>query len=330
MDIQIPKVSIIVPVHNAGERFIRCLDTLIGQTLREIEIILVLDCPTDGSDNTAKEYAAKDSRIIILENETSLHIGYTRNRGLEIARGEYIGFSDHDDYREQTMYEELYAQAKASDLDILLGTLVEVGDRYELNVYPDIPDEEIRELALKDLFMAGNDTTFAPYAGYILPNLYKSGFLKFHNISFVDSRTATPEDWLFHVKCLYFVEKLKLNRKIYYHHTTHDSNAANTSWYGNYKVVINAQKIIYDFLNQHQCYEKYKIYFFKGVKKRVSDSLLNELMLKKSLKKFIEAVRYVKTMPFIRDAYKYGEYPLIRYRIGGKLSRKILILIMRL
>ena len=266
MNIQIPKVSIIVPVHNAGERFIRCLDTLIGQTLREIEIILVLDCPTDGSDKTAKEYAVKDSRIIILENETSLHIGYTRNRGLEIARGEYIGFSDHDDYRELTMYEELYAQAKASDLDILLGTLVEVGDRYELNVYPDIPDEEIRELALKDLFMAGNDTTFAPYAGYILPNLYKSGFLKFHNISFIDSRIATPEDWLFHVKSLYFVDKLQLNRKIYYYHTTHDSNAANTSWYGNYKVVINAQKIIYDFLNQHQCYEKYKIYFFKKLR----------------------------------------------------------------
>ena len=200
MQISNPKVSIIVPVHNAGERLYKCLDTLVNQTLREIEIILVLDCPTDGSDKIAKEFAAKDDRIIVLENETNLHIGNSRNRGLEIARGEYIGFSDHDDYRELTMYEELYAEAKASDLDILLGTLVEVGDRYELNVYPDIPDEEIRELALKDLFMAGNDITFAPYAGYILPNLYRSCFLKFHNISFIDSRIATPEDWLFHVK----------------------------------------------------------------------------------------------------------------------------------
>ena len=93
-----PKVSIIVPIYNAGKFLEKCLDTLVNQTLKDIEIILVLDCPTDGSDRIAREYAEKDPRIRLIVNEQNLNIGLSRNEGLKIARGEYIGFSDHDDY----------------------------------------------------------------------------------------------------------------------------------------------------------------------------------------------------------------------------------------
>ena len=100
-----PKVSIIVPIYNAGKFLEKCLDTLVNQTLKDIEIILVLDCPTDGSDRIAREYAEKDPRIRLIINEQNLNIGLSRNEGLKIARGEYIGFSDHDDWRELDMYE---------------------------------------------------------------------------------------------------------------------------------------------------------------------------------------------------------------------------------
>ena len=93
-----PKVSIIVPIYNAGKFLEKCLDTLVNQTLKDIEIILVLDCPTDGSDRIAREYAEKDPRIRLIVNEQNLNIGLSRNEGLKIARGEYIGFSDHDDW----------------------------------------------------------------------------------------------------------------------------------------------------------------------------------------------------------------------------------------
>ena len=88
-----PKVSIIVPIYNAGKFLEKCLDTLVNQTLKDIEIILVLDCPTDGSDRIAREYAEKDPRIRLIVNEQNLNIGLSRNEGLKIARGEYIGFS---------------------------------------------------------------------------------------------------------------------------------------------------------------------------------------------------------------------------------------------
>ena len=78
-----PKVSIIVPIYNAGKFLEKCLDTLVNQTLKDIEIILVLDCPTDGSDRIAREYAEKDPRIRLIINEQNLNIGLSRNEGLK-------------------------------------------------------------------------------------------------------------------------------------------------------------------------------------------------------------------------------------------------------
>ena len=78
-----PKVSIIVPIYNAGKFLEKCLDTLVNQTLKDIEIILVLDCPTDGSDRIAREYAEKDPRIRLIVNEQNLNIGLSRNEGLK-------------------------------------------------------------------------------------------------------------------------------------------------------------------------------------------------------------------------------------------------------
>ena len=115
-----PKVSIIVPVYNAGSYFSKLLDSLTGQTLKEIEIILVLDCPTDGSDRVAEEYAARDGRIVLVRNRENLHVGFSRNEGLKIARGEYIGFCDHDDWVEPEMFEKMYHQGKETGAEVVV------------------------------------------------------------------------------------------------------------------------------------------------------------------------------------------------------------------
>ena len=116
----LPLVSVILPVYNAGEYLRPCLDSLVNQTLRSIEIICVLDCPVDGSDMVVEEYAAGDNRIVVLKNEQNLHIGESRNVGMRVAKGVYIGFSDHDDIRELDMYEKLCAIAEQGCYDIVL------------------------------------------------------------------------------------------------------------------------------------------------------------------------------------------------------------------
>ena len=103
-----PKVSIIVPVYNEEENVSTCLDSLINQTLDDIKIILIDDNSTDNSLNILLDYAKKYPNIKVYHNEKNIGQGASRNRGLSLATGEYIGFVDSDDYVSCTMYEDMY------------------------------------------------------------------------------------------------------------------------------------------------------------------------------------------------------------------------------
>ena len=103
-----PKVSIIVPVYNEEEYVSTCLDSLVKQTLDDIEIIVIDDNSTDNSLSILLDYARKYSNIKVYHNEKNIGQGATRNRGLSLARGEYIGFVDSDDYVSYTMYDDMY------------------------------------------------------------------------------------------------------------------------------------------------------------------------------------------------------------------------------
>ena len=103
-----PKVSIIVPVYNEEEYVSTCLLSLINQTLDDIEIILIDDNSTDNSLNILLDYARKYPNIKVYHNEKNIGQGASRNRGLSLATGEYIGFVDSDDYIRNTMYEDMY------------------------------------------------------------------------------------------------------------------------------------------------------------------------------------------------------------------------------
>ena len=108
MSTQNVKVSIVVPVYNAEKTIERTLNSLCSQTLREIEIICVLDKPTDNSECIVKAMAEKDDRIVVIENDSNKGVAESRNIGMKHARGQYVGFSDNDDFQEKDMYEMLY------------------------------------------------------------------------------------------------------------------------------------------------------------------------------------------------------------------------------
>jgi len=114
-----PKVSVIIPVYNTEKYLHECLDSVIKQTLKEIEIICVNDGSTDGSLSILDEYAARDNRIIVITQENK-GAGVARNTGLEIARGEYLYFLDSDDLLKLSMLKKLYKGAIKSDADITI------------------------------------------------------------------------------------------------------------------------------------------------------------------------------------------------------------------
>jgi glycosyltransferase involved in cell wall biosynthesis len=114
----VPLVSVILPVHN-GERHLRqCLDSILRQTLSDIEVIVVDDGSTDGTAAILAEVAASDSRLTILPGPTVGSAGAARNTGLAHASGEYLSFLDADDFFVPTMLEELYSKAVADNADV--------------------------------------------------------------------------------------------------------------------------------------------------------------------------------------------------------------------
>ena len=113
-----PKVSVIIPVYNVEKYLRECLDSVINQTLQDIEIILIDDGGKDNCPRIIDEYAKKDSRIVAIHKENGGY-GQTCNVGLERAHGEYISIVEPDDYIDKNMYEDLYKLAKKNDTDIV-------------------------------------------------------------------------------------------------------------------------------------------------------------------------------------------------------------------
>ena len=112
------KVSIIIPTYNVEMYLVECMESVIHQTLKDIEIICINDGSTDGSLEILKSYAQKDDRIVLVDKENGGY-GIAMNIGLEKATGEYIGIVEPDDFVKLDMYESLYQIAKDNDLDFV-------------------------------------------------------------------------------------------------------------------------------------------------------------------------------------------------------------------
>lgn len=117
---QIPKISIIVPIYNVEKYLPRCIASLLEQTLSDIEIILVDDESPDNCPQLCNDYAKKDNRIKVIHKKNE-GLGYARNSGLDIAKGEYVMFVDSDDTIEKDSCSHLYNIAKVYDADIVCG-----------------------------------------------------------------------------------------------------------------------------------------------------------------------------------------------------------------
>ena len=114
-----PKVSIIIPVYNVEKYLDRCVKSLQNQSLKDIEIILVDDSSADSSSSICDNLSAEDNRIKVI-HKVNEGAGKARNAALEIARGEYIGFVDSDDFVESDMFETLYNTAEKHNADLVM------------------------------------------------------------------------------------------------------------------------------------------------------------------------------------------------------------------
>ena len=119
MNASIPLVSIIVPIYNVEQYLVECLDSLVNQTLRDIEIICVNDGSPDRCADIVRDYMLRDERILLIEQENKGLSG-ARNAGLKLAKGEYVYFMDSDDWLEHDAMEMCYQAATRDNVDVVL------------------------------------------------------------------------------------------------------------------------------------------------------------------------------------------------------------------
>ena len=169
-----PLVSIIVPVYNVEKYLARCLDSLINQTFKDIEIICVNDGSPDNSLNILENYSKKDERIKIISQENK-GLSAARNTGIKYANGEYIAFVDSDDWIDLNFYEKLYNAIIRTNCDIAVATIVR-----KKKYYKKFRVHYTEEKIFND-FIEKIDICVKNFKNwYVMNKLYKNDLVKTH------------------------------------------------------------------------------------------------------------------------------------------------------
>ena len=192
-----PKISVIIPVYNVEKYLEQCINSLLNQTLKDCEFIFVNDGSKDSSKEIIEKYKALDNRIILI-NQENQGVSIARNNGLNVAKGEYIGFVDADDYIEEDMYEILYNNMINNNVDLTICDFESSLDghriisNFNLSKNTSLRKDYIESILLKKFFESDELNT-------VCTKLYKSIIIKSNNITF-PQRVSLGEDGIFNLK----------------------------------------------------------------------------------------------------------------------------------
>ncbi|MBR1630756.1 MAG: glycosyltransferase [Paludibacteraceae bacterium] len=314
-----PRVSIIIPVYNAGTRLDGCLQSVARQTMTDCEVIILLDKPTDGSDERCLHWAQQYLNLRVVSNTENLHIGQSRNRGVDIAQGEYIGFVDHDDWIEPEMYECLYARAQETDADIVISNVRTTLRHDDANV-DHLPAQQdaasMQQELLQDLISSGGADRHNSFYASILGNLYRRSFLEQKGLRFVDTRKITPEDLIFNIMAFHAANRIAVVDQIFYHHINHSSNAGSAPAYRDYHLREAAWRVIDEHVRQWPDYNTYQHALRQGMTKQAI-AIMAETMVHHPLQ--VRSVsRYFRESDFYQEAvqeYDLPEHPNLIKRL---------------
>ena len=208
-----PKVSVIIPIYNAEKYMKQCLDTVINQTLEDIEIICVDDGSTDKSLEILNQYQEKDERIIIITQKNKGG-GTARNTGLKIAKGEFLLFLDADDFFEEHMLEKSYDKGKTDDADIVIFATRSYSEKKKRLMH------SVQGIPLKDMFhdqpfnyMAVPDHLFTAFRRAPWNKFYRTDFVRKNNLWFQEIYVAN--DVLFICLSLALAERISILNDIF-------------------------------------------------------------------------------------------------------------------
>ena len=208
-----PAISVIIPVYNAQDGIKRCVDSLLNQSFKNFEIILLNDGSKDNSLNILKEYELKYSFVRVIDKQNE-GVAVTRNKGILLAEGEYIMFMDNDDFVDSDYIETFYQAIHEKNLDLVIGGYKRVNQDNQIIFSQDIQQSEWSKYII-----------MAPWA-----KVYRTEFLKTNNLEFFDY--GIGEDIIFNLAAYKTTDKIGLLDYKGYNWYYNNKSISNTSQRG--------------------------------------------------------------------------------------------------
>jgi glycosyltransferase involved in cell wall biosynthesis len=225
-----PKISVILPCYNVEPYIGKCLDSLLAQTLSDIEIICVDDKSTDDTVSVVSEYMSRDKRIKLISQPKNMGAGVARNTGRDMARGKYVSFIDPDDWVDENFYCELYRRASESDLDV-----VKAGMIYEY-----VETNETYTSTLNQLIKQNSMFFYGEHANAI----YKLSFLNDNNI-YYPTDVMTGQDAVFLSALVLANPKMDVVDSVFYHYFIERPGSLDSRKLGHKKVLSRIKMLDY-------------------------------------------------------------------------------------
>lgn len=252
------KVSVVIPVYNAGECLISCVNSVLSQTMREIELILVDDGSTDDSGRICDSFLA-DGRVKVIHQKNA-GPGEARNVGISAASGEFIGFADADDIMDPGMYSTLYDAALSTGSDMAFCDYIFCTRQGNKKIKSDVSGDktydksEISNEILPYFFGYGDNELksykdycpFADYSSYLWLCIYKNSVIKDNELRLPNQRTYFNEDNLFNLCFLLHAKTVTHVSKALYFYRDNDSSLTKRFFSG----FLNAKLKKFEFLRE--------------------------------------------------------------------------------
>ncbi|WP_315523535.1 glycosyltransferase [Fusobacterium massiliense] len=208
-----PKISVIVPIYNSEKYLKKCIDSIVNQTLEDIEIILINDGSKDNSHLICLEYQEKFKEKIKYINNINIGCSATRNLGIKEAKAEYITFVDSDDYIEKDMYKDMYDLITKEESDIVI-TGIKCIKNKEI-----VKKKFIKKMNnISDIFDEKN------LINYVYAKIFKKSIIEKENIEFIIN-SHYQEDMVFSFMYCLNVKKVSFLNKLNYNYVLHDMNS---------------------------------------------------------------------------------------------------------
>lgn len=218
-----PLVSVIIPVYNTEKYLNQCINSVLAQTLSDIEVLLIDDGSTDGSGKICDDYARKDKRIHIIHTSNQ-GVSHARNRGLDQAKGEYISFIDSDDWIDPDMIATLYRLIQTHHADLsTCGYIIE--DENGSVIY-NIKEKAIYTLNKWDAIYSLFHDKYYKYKGNLCDKLYNKSIIERQQLKF-NEKIYYNEDRLFIFQYMNFCESIAYTTLPYYHYIMRSTSAMN-------------------------------------------------------------------------------------------------------